>query len=282
MTMPATGAPGASPAPNAAPSAAPKPPTPAASPTGVPNANAAKAEAEAAKPQVRPDPNGKPPADKTLPDEAGRVTISQQALKERLQRATASELKKHFGTDDINAIKAKVQQSEEFQKKQEEARRAQLSENQRIQEDNKRLAQEKLKLEQKLKTMQRTSALARQESHLVKIASQFVNDGDVGDVMAIFARHVREMPPAQREALDDVKVKDWFAKYVAKKPAFARPGVINKPKPRAPMTNGAGGARPGGNPPAPASGSPSPSAPNYRPGGGLSSREVMAKSGHRW
>jgi hypothetical protein len=182
-------------------------------------------------------------------DEKQPYQISGAALKKRLTRYSKSQLKEHFGTTDPEEIKSKLAKLAKLEADAEEARKAKLSEEEKMKEE---LAREKARAE-----AAEARAAAAEDKHIISVqerrvsslASKFIDEDLLEDAMERFANHLRKnLSPREVAKLKDTDVAEWFEQLAKDKPKFAKSappasgdsGGEKKPS-KALLNNGVGG-----------------------------------------
>lgn len=224
-------------------------------------AEAAKATADAAKAKADAKAEPPKPATKKKTDDDGaadvddfedRFEISQKALNARLARASSKALKEAFGTDDVEKIKKTIKEHEELKAKDEETKRAALSEKERLEADLKTAREEKTALEAKLVAMEEATTIDKQERAIRVVAKEYADPKYVRVAMTDFAEHVEAMSDKEAEKFGPDDAKKWFEGWAKDNPKLAKDAGDgdDKAKTKTPITTG----HAGGKPPPPASG----------------------------
>jgi hypothetical protein len=261
---------------------------------GAPAATAKPAETLAATAKPAETPAAKEGASKEvivgdddeIPENAELLKLSGKTLKKRLERHTAKELKERFGTSDMGEIGARLKKLSEFEAKEEENRRQQLSNEERLKEDAERARAEAAEWREKYEEAERNQVIGAEESRVAGIAKKHVKDKFVRYALPDFATHLRQKyTPKELDSVDDAKIEEWFAQYAKENPEFAV--ETQKPAPKVekkPVTNSvADASRPTAKtPPGEGAGGRS-----MRPGqqNSMSTQEARAeaaKAGFRW
>lgn len=177
--------------------------------------------------------------DDEIPEDAELITLPRKALAKRLDSHSKSELKKRFGTSDFAEIEAKLAKVTEYEAREEEARRAALSAEEKLKEDAASAQRERDEWKSKYESAQAEREFVEESGRIGKIAGKSIDEGMVRFALSEFAAHVRGLDAKEIEALEqDEAVVEWFTAYAKKNPRFAR----EDPKPtvevRKPITNG--------------------------------------------
>lgn len=234
-----------------------------------------------------------------IPEEAELFELSASALKKRLSRHTAKELKAAFGTSDLGDIKKRLDKAALLEKADEERARAEMTEKQKLEADLKASRQREADANRRALRVQEDRIVEKEENRITKIAEKYV-DTDPDVVEVIFKRLGKflrsEFTDEQLKKLPDAKIEKWFKEYATEHPKHAREhkggddtaaaasGASDKPAPKkVPLNNGAQtGDRPG-------KGDVSGTAQttNFSPSKGTpmtpqQARAAAAKEGYRW
>lgn len=205
---------------------------PVTEPKTEPKAEPPKTEPKTAAPKTEPakghedDPSSsKDPA----PDADGMFHLSSKNFTKRIARMAAKELRKVFGTSDIDKITAERREHEELKKekaerdkKEDEARRAAMKEEERLKEDNAKLAKRTKELEAALEAKDEERIVDRQQHYLEGVAAKVVDGDSVDYALAKFKRHIRGISNREVEAMDEKAVAAWFADWAKANPKHAR------------------------------------------------------------
>lgn len=235
-----------------------------------------------------------------IPEEAELFELSASALKKRLSRHTAKELKAAFGTSDLGDIKKRLDKAASLEKDDEERKRAEMTEKQKLEADLKASRQREADANRRALRVQEDRIVEKEENRITKIAEKYV-DTDPDVVEVIFKRLGKflrsEFTDDQLKKLPDAKIEKWFKEYATEHPKHAREhrnagddtgaaaaSTTAKPAPKkVPLTNGPEtGDRPG-------KGDVSGTAQttNFSPSKGTpmtsqQARAAAAKEGYRW
>lgn len=169
------------------------------------------------------------------------IQLTTEALNARISRASkqavAATMKEVFGTEDPQAVKAQLAELGDLKKKEDDQRRATLTEIDRVKEDNSRLLARATNAEARINELEEAQALAGDEQEIKAVADKHI-DPEYWDVAKTkLADHLSANYSS--EELDALSVGDreklvdeFFSDYAKKKPALAK---------KAPAAGGAGG-----------------------------------------
>lgn len=185
----------------------------------------------------------KPPSalgDDDQPGEGDVYTIKGDALKKRLERASRSELKKLFGTDDHEQIKTQIEEYKQLKNQSEEQRRAQLSESEKLKEDAAKLVAERDQWRTKYQRMEESREYAKTHKQVRAVAAKHIDPRMLPYAELEFASFLRKTMDAKTmNRLQEKDINAFFAKLAQKNPRLAKPKQPVQDKPRVPISNGA-------------------------------------------
>jgi hypothetical protein len=225
-------------------------------------------------------------AEEAIPDDVDLIEMPRRALDSRLARHTKAELKTRFGTSDVEEIKTKLDRLATLEAAEEERKRAQMSEQDRITADLTKERELRVDAERREMTLREDLVIGKEEERIVSIGVKHIRTKYVKFALADLATHLRnEYTDAELKNLKNSVIDEWFVKYAENNPELTRkPAAAPPPAPvrRVPLSNGARPVKPAN---APASGASqaksfAPSADNA-----MSTQEAKAeagKLGYRW
>lgn len=187
----------------------------------------------------------------------GMVTLPYEAFVARITRAQRSELRKAFGTDNLQDILKMKSEYENLKKEKDAAEQARMSEIERERKEKEKARQELTEWQQKYTKLERQTTAKEAGDMIKSIASKHINMQYAKHVMRDFAEDLlNSYTPAQLEKFTDKHIEHWFKGYVKKNPVYAATPVqpsqpnanptpeTKKPKVQVPMTNGTKAAKP--------------------------------------
>lgn len=204
----------------------------------------AKAKAVAEQPEAKAGPTRHAlKDDEDIPDTADLLELSAKALNGRLARHTKKQLRDHFGTDDITEIKAKIDRLQELESKEEERRRADLSEKEKLSEDLKKSNARADAAERRHQDAVEQRMVDQEDSRIKDIAAEFVKMKHYKHVSRDLAEHLHSEKALA--GLKDVAIRKWFADYLEENPEFAKAeAAAAAPTAKVMLDNGATPKRP--------------------------------------
>jgi hypothetical protein len=238
------------------------PPEPAKPPK---EAAAAKPDKEgAAKPPKEEPKRVRLKDDDEIPDDTDAILeLSHGALKKRLERHTARELKARYGTDDADDIAARLKEHGELKAAKEADRKAKLDEATRLKEEKQAAEAKAEAAEQRARAVEDERDVDKQDATLREAASSLVKTSakhwkhisrDFADYMA------DEKTPKQLEAMSEKDMvkefKKWAPEYLKEMPEYAATAAPPNAKPLdesvrtddEPPADKGNGAKPGAGP----------------------------------
>lgn len=216
---------------------APAPGTPTADDKGGAPPEPTKGEPPAgAKPddKVTPPAKAEPPKgddddQDPTPDEKGIIALPQKSFLKRVAQMSAKELKRIFGTSDVDKIAAERKEyldlkkgKEEADKKAEEERRAKLKEEERLKEDLKKKEEENEQLRQQTEAEKEERMADRQDTYLTGVAEKLFEADSVDYALSKFKKHLRDLSTSKVEKMTEGDVKEWFEDFAKKNPKHAK------------------------------------------------------------
>lgn len=215
-----------------------------------------------------------------------RHTLSSDDLKDRIRRAQSSVLKELLGTDDATAIRERLAKVDAIEKQAEEAKRAQMTETQKMQHDIVKARGERDRYRTELAMAQEREVMREQSVFVERIAGGHVNPAALEEASVAFARAVSKTDPKIVAKWTERDINTWFKSYVARKPFMGRTAAPSAEPQRRVVERPGGAMRPAPRPTAPAS-SQANGGKTFRPGQPNSmtraeSREEAKRRGYNW
>lgn len=261
--------------PTTAPAGTPAAPTAPAAPVLAPVVGTTTGESfmpAGGAPAAASPPPAAPPAPAAAPAASGgslggkRITLASDDLKDRLSRAKAQALKDVFGTDNAEEIRARLAKTEALEKQAEEAKRAAMTEQQKLQHDLTKSRAERDRYRTELAMAQEREVVRDQSSFVERIAQKHVNPAALEEASLAFARKVSTTDPKIVAKWTERNIDEWFKKYVTEKPFMAKGPAAAPAAPQRRVERAPGGAaRPAPRPAAPSSGATN-GGKTFRPG----------------
>jgi hypothetical protein len=214
-----------------------------------------------------------------IPETAELLELSAKALNSRLARHTKKQLRENFGTDDIVEIKAKISRLQELEDKEEERRRADLSEKEKLEEDLKKERGRAETAERKHQEAIEQRMVDQEDSRIKDIAGEYIKAKHYKHVSRDLAEFLLgEYSEKELANVKDTTIRKWFKDYLEENPEFAKADAAAAPVAKVPLDNGANVKRPDS---APTSGQAS--SKTARPGQPNSyTKQELASQGWRW
>jgi len=222
------------------------------------------APAQPAIPVPIPAPAGRVPTRKLIgdaddiPNDADLIELPPTALKGRLDRYAKKQLRERFGTDNVDQIRADLDELRVMRAEREERRLADLTETQRLTEQLAAAERRAVEAETRAEQVQTERVVAEQDHHVVAIVAQHINPRYMKHELKNLAEYISGLSDAEL-ADPDAVVQAWCQRAVAEDGALAIPstggsaiggaGPVVAPTPAVPipgqpLTNGANIQRP--------------------------------------
>jgi len=156
--------------------------------------------------------------DDAIPDD-DVFEVSKSAFKKRLERYSRSQLKQLFGTDSPEEILQWKTQNEEYQRRQEEQRLAEMSEAERYKVQLEKAQAREAQWKQKYEAHVEQNTIREQDRQMTAVAQKYVNPKCMNFLMMEFATHLQgadEKEIGEPQAYAD----QWFKNYIEANPEF--------------------------------------------------------------
>lgn len=148
------------------------------------------------------------------------VFTTQEDFNERLARASRSELRKQFGTDDVETIKARMAKLEQMEKDEAEREKAKMTEIERVKA-------EKLEAEAKAREAQEEADRLRLESHIAQKCSK-LGIRDVGYATYLITRKTDSLGKDEQLDVEEFLAEELKDKSKAVAFGIAEPVVVTQ------------------------------------------------------
>lgn len=159
-----------------------------------------------------------------IPDDADLIEMSPRKLKARLERHTKKQLRDRFGSDDPDAIKARLDKLAQFEEDQEKQRQAQLTETEKMKEQLAAAEKRAVDAEARVQKAHLQRVVEHEDRRAQRILAKYVDEDDVDDVVPKLARFVNGLTDAELANPDKV-IEDWAKDFIEKKPKFAKASI---------------------------------------------------------
>lgn len=223
---------------NAAAGAAPGAGTPAKQPV-----NAGSASKDGAGAGSKPEARVLTGDEDEIPEDGELFSISKSALQKRLSRHTKNQIKERFGTDDLDAIKAKLAKAEEYETQQEERRKKSLSREAALKEDLDKEKALRLEAEEKYQRTIDSQEIAEVDHTATSILSKYI-DEDAMDLAVIkLKKHVMSLDDDDLKKPEKV-IEEWAKEFAEKSPKYARAKEAEEEVREIALNTGSGARRP--------------------------------------
>lgn len=165
--------------------------------------------------------------DDDIPEEAELLELSKTALTKRLNRHTKAQLKKAFGTDDIEKIAKDLGDYQKLKSDKEKERQAELSEVERERERANKAEARAKDLEERVRGERTQRRYERYDTRLSRVAESLIDPDYVDAELSRFARHLtdafdkRQLRRMTAEQTAD-ELKKFFGQRLKDKPKIAK------------------------------------------------------------
>lgn len=160
--------------------------------------------------------------DDEIPEDADLLQLSKSALTKRLTRHTKKELRDRFGTDDMDKIKADLDELTTLRADREKRRRDEMSENQRLKEDAEREKKRADDAERKHQQALDAQEYAGYDRDASEVLTEVVAKKHIGRAMRELKEHILTLD--DKDLGKPKKVFDaWAKKFIEENPEFAKP-----------------------------------------------------------
>lgn len=213
-------------------------------------------------------------------------TLDDAALNDRLARARRQALIDVHGTDDVEAIRAKLARTEALEKEADERKRAQMSEVERLQHDLARERQRAVAASTEARDLRERQEIREQQTVIESIASRHVAPRYVGMASRELREHLRALDPKVVDGWTDREIAKWFQTFATKQPEIAASAAA-RARQRTPVGANTQTPRPATSQSTPTSSAGTNGGKTFRPGQPNSmtraeAREAARKQGFTW
>ena len=165
--------------------------------------------------------------DGDIPDDAELLELSKTALKGRLSRHTTAELKKRFGTDDVDSIKKDLDELKTLREEKEENRKKALSELEREKEERVKETARADAAEAKAREASSLRVYDKENRRVEKIAAKYIDEDYTDRELYKFADYLLKTYSEKelgklRGAGFEAEAEKFFKGRVEKKPKLAK------------------------------------------------------------
>lgn len=215
-----------------------------------------------------------------------RVTMEESDFKDRIARAKRQALIDIHGTDDADAIRAKLAKADTLEKDADERKRAQMSEVERLQHDLARERQRAVAAATEARALREHQEIREQQTVIENIASRHVAPKYVGMASRELREHLRSLDSKVVDGWTDREIAKWFQTFATKQPEIAA-SASQRQRQRAPVGATTPTPRPATNQSTPTSSAGTNGGKTFRPGQPNSmtraeAREAARKQGFTW
>ena len=155
-----------------------------------------------------------------IPNDADLIEMSPRSLKSRLERFTKKALRDRFGTDSFDEIQTRLDQLEDYKKREEETKRAAMSEAERMKTDLAAAEARATKAEERAVAVHEARIVDKQDTRVTSIMSKFFDADYIEDEMPRLARFLLKCDDKQLRRASTIE--KWCQERVEKKPKLAK------------------------------------------------------------
>lgn len=184
-----------------------------------------------------------------IPADAELLEMSQKALKSRLDRHSKKSLRDRFGTDDPDAIQAKLDKLDAMEKAEESKRLAEMTENDRLKEQLATEQKARAAAEQRYSDMRERQVLEQEDRRVLGIAEKFIKPKFIKRWIPDLAAHIAGLDEEDLRNPEQV-IESWCRAQAEENPEISvaspppAPPAPPVPPPRVPITTGPEATKP--------------------------------------
>jgi ribosomal protein S15P/S13E len=167
--------------------------------------------------------------DDEIPDDADLLKLSPRALKSRLTRHSKRELKEHFGTTDLEEIKAKLAKLTEYDEKDKKAKAEAQTKEERLEAEKAEALKAKEIAEEKLAKSRSRRDFEKTDAAVAKLSEDVINPRYYKFARAELATHLLDTYDSKElKALGEDRnklgkvVKKWLETFIGENPEIAK------------------------------------------------------------
>jgi len=166
-----------------------------------------------------------------IPEDADLLELSRSALDSRLRRHTSAELKKRFGTDDPDTIKAKLDKLAQMEADEEKRKQQEMSEVEREKDLRAKAEARAAQAEARARAVAEDRVFEKQDTFLSRVAGKHIDEDYIEAELQRFAKHLRQEYPGKdgQKQLDKMTPKQietmagkFFEERVKAKPRLSK------------------------------------------------------------
>lgn len=163
--------------------------------------------------------------------------VQTSAQRKAAEDATASDIRKRekkkllvaeYGTDDEEEVarikeqrRAESEEARTLKAKDEEAKRAQMGEVERLTADVTRLTSENEQLKLKIKNLEQDQVASKQDAKIRSLAVKHIKPNKLKYAIIDFGEYIRSLTKADAAKIDELRTENWFKKFARENPDMA-------------------------------------------------------------
>jgi hypothetical protein len=173
------------------------------------------------------------------------LEMPKKAFEKRLKKASQAELNRtyeKYGVKDGDELAAMIKEARDNRAAQEEARKAQLSKEERLEEERTAILAERDEWKTKYERRVQLEEIKEQSSALGKMAAEFIDPEFVEDELPKLAKYLTaKFTDEELKHLSDDVVRDYWKDLAAKRPkiALTKTEAAKPPQEKQPLRTGA-------------------------------------------
>ena len=182
-------------------------------------------------------------------DAKGNIVMSASTLKRRMGRYSKKQLMDTFGTDDVNDLKARLDEHGKLKAQSEDQRKKQLAKEEQLAEDLAKERDKSARAEARANQLAEEREYQQADSEVRTTAEKHIKAGKPTKLAVYeFGEYVRDLDEDEAAKLKPKDVDAWFRQYAEDNQEFAKgakepePKKEAKPGERKPLSHGAGDA----------------------------------------
>lgn len=141
------------------------------------------------------------------------------------KRERSKALRELYGTDDLDEIerikekrRIEAEELQNLKTKEEQTKRDQMTEVQRLTDDVQRLTTENDQLKAKIKTLEVERVTNQQDAKIRSLAIKHIKPSKLKYAIIDFGEYIRSLTKADAAKMDELRTENWFKKFARENP----------------------------------------------------------------
>ncbi len=141
------------------------------------------------------------------------------------KREKAKALKELYGTDDLDEIerikekrRVEAEELQNLKAKEEQTKREQMTEVQRLTDDVTRLTTENEQLKAKVKSLEIERVTNQQDAKIRSLAIKHIKPSKLKYALIDFGEYIRTLTKADAAKIDELRTENWFKRFARENP----------------------------------------------------------------